>query len=263
MTTGFTLIELLVVIAIISLLVSILLPSLQRAKNLARRTVCMSNLRTSTTACIVYATEHDGWTPAPLGNPGTLNLSPQQLATWFPWCKDVPGNPYFPPQSGCLYAWRLDHGTPRYGDPSKAASGGLSFLAEEGLADLGSFFCPLAGTETSRTYEQNEPNYLKVGTSTNSSYMLTDQRNIGREETFAVLMDYCLYGSYDWAIWNHAAIDPEEFNVSYSDGSVQTIPDPDSLFRTIYSINHGVHTWKKTLDGIITPTYETGRFPDH
>ena len=57
---GFTLIELLVVIAIISLLVSILLPSLVAARELAQRTACLVHMRHLTIAGREYADEHDG-----------------------------------------------------------------------------------------------------------------------------------------------------------------------------------------------------------
>ncbi len=52
---GFTLIELLVVISIIALLVSILMPSLNRAKDNAKRTVCASNLKSIGQAIMMYA----------------------------------------------------------------------------------------------------------------------------------------------------------------------------------------------------------------
>ena len=60
---GFTLIELLVVIAIISLLVSILLPSLNRARELAKTVVCSSNCRGIHLAFVFYTDANDGWLP--------------------------------------------------------------------------------------------------------------------------------------------------------------------------------------------------------
>ncbi|MBN1553738.1 MAG: type II secretion system protein [Phycisphaerae bacterium] len=62
---AFTLIELLVVIAIISLLVSILLPSLTKAKDLARMTVCLSQWRGIGLANQYYAEEYGGYIPKP------------------------------------------------------------------------------------------------------------------------------------------------------------------------------------------------------
>ena len=60
---AFTLIELLVVIAIISLLVSILLPSLNRAKNLAKRVVCASNMKNLGLAFSMYQHDWEEWFP--------------------------------------------------------------------------------------------------------------------------------------------------------------------------------------------------------
>jgi len=56
---GFTLIELLVVVAIIGLLISILLPSLARAKEQARIAKCLANLRTITQAGATYVNDQD------------------------------------------------------------------------------------------------------------------------------------------------------------------------------------------------------------
>ncbi|MCK4624149.1 MAG: type II secretion system protein [Phycisphaerae bacterium] len=58
---AFTLIELLVVVAILALLVSILLPSLNQAKQLTRRVVCSSNIRNLQLANSIYAGENDGY----------------------------------------------------------------------------------------------------------------------------------------------------------------------------------------------------------
>jgi len=56
-TTGFTLIELLVVISIISLLIAILVPSLQEAREQSKRAYCLTNLHSIGAAALSYANE--------------------------------------------------------------------------------------------------------------------------------------------------------------------------------------------------------------
>ncbi len=60
---GFTLIELLVVIAIIALLVSILLPSLAKARAMAKTVRCTTNLHAIARATHLYAAEYKGMVP--------------------------------------------------------------------------------------------------------------------------------------------------------------------------------------------------------
>lgn len=58
---GFTLIELLVVVAIIALLISILLPALEKARASGRKTLCATNLRTLGQAVEYYRADNREW----------------------------------------------------------------------------------------------------------------------------------------------------------------------------------------------------------
>lgn len=68
---GFTLIELLVVVAIIALLISILLPSLSRAREQAKNTVCLSNMHQLGIVTLHYIDDNKGRLPYFLGTRGS------------------------------------------------------------------------------------------------------------------------------------------------------------------------------------------------
>jgi prepilin-type N-terminal cleavage/methylation domain-containing protein len=87
---GFTLVELLVVIAIIGILVALLLPAIQSAREAARRTQCINQIRQLTLALQNHHDSKGGFPPGVLSNSGELFDYPR--VTWmmhtFPYMEE-------------------------------------------------------------------------------------------------------------------------------------------------------------------------------
>jgi prepilin-type processing-associated H-X9-DG protein len=114
---AFTLVELLVVVAAVALLVAVLLPSLRRARNAARSTLCATQLRNVTFALEYYAQDQAGWYPP--AEPE--HREPVSELHWFmnrelmryvnvPLCYDADGNPLGPPAEPSALTCPLDDG---------------------------------------------------------------------------------------------------------------------------------------------------------
>ncbi|HYO10587.1 MAG TPA: type II secretion system protein [Tepidisphaeraceae bacterium] len=80
--TGFTLVELLVVIGIIAVLISILLPTLSRARNNAMKIKCAAQIREIGTATVMYANENKGFIPPMRFDNGALDWGGVHNYTW-------------------------------------------------------------------------------------------------------------------------------------------------------------------------------------
>jgi prepilin-type N-terminal cleavage/methylation domain-containing protein/prepilin-type processing-associated H-X9-DG protein len=124
LASGFTLVELLVVIAIIAILLSMVLPGLESAKQRAWTTRCMSNLRQLTIAWQLYTGDNHEATPP--NNPGHMDHLQHWVLGWYETANFTPDNTntlylkssHLAPYLGSLGVWRCpgDRSTTRVPD---------------------------------------------------------------------------------------------------------------------------------------------------
>lgn len=221
--SGFTLIELLVVIAIISILATMLIPTLTNARELARQSACMSNLKGMGAALGLYSNDFDGFFPT---NMAAGHWTGPQLYAYHSGAPKVYNY-------GLLYGEEYVSSSDAFLCPSAEPNGGTYFNTDDGPAGRRNYFWEddptTPETFASYYYWLWEP-FVTMG-----GELYVNKRPVDFQSASTAIMTDVLYFP---GMESHKLNDGDYLaNVLTVSGSVSSWKDSENNQR--YSIKHG------------------------
>lgn len=211
---GFTLVELLVVITILAILAGLLLPSLGRAKSLAREKACAGNLRQVNVALLMYADESDDAFPL---EPTEHNPHPDLVAALERFQPGVASTLYCPESHFLERIAQNPAYTPKGGTdsvidtPENRAQGNISYLYFSFRTNK---YCPAAGA-----YWRETANFIPRQLKTTGVIWFDESK----PELEAPLSDRWVMSDFfrQGAPFPHGRSHARGVNISYLDGRVE------------------------------------------
>ncbi len=232
--SAFTLVELLVVVAIIALLLSILLPAMDKARAVARTVVCMSNQRQLAMGNFQYAEDYRG----------TVVASSKNGGSWHHWMGYIRGTDLVT-QNGVVDNDPYVPGGPIYGCPDFESH---DINIESGVYDGTSGFSPRYGygmysprglDQDNRDWNFHE--YLKTDSPNRTWYMLKPYR-APRPSGIVWLADAGTYVKSWGSIWGGliASLPSGNWNPDEGDHSGTGVIDWSGRIRLVHDGRAGV-----------------------